>query len=139
MNTVNLSYFNTSEVGLEQNDLRLPTKKELGERAYDTICFWMENGNSQVLTKEHAVNIIQMANAILLDWTYMADYDKFKNHMKEPDTFIGRMNNIADNMEEKDKQLIADAASVGMIGVAALVSAPVAIAGGVLWALNRKK
>ena len=59
--------------------------------------------------------------------------------MEEPDTFIGRMNNIADNMEEKDKQLIADAASVGMIGVAALVSAPVAIAGGVLWALNRKK
>lgn len=63
-----MSVFNTAtENGLQQEGLCLPTREELGERAFDTIRFWMEDGHSQVLTKEHAIEIIQMANAILLD------------------------------------------------------------------------
>jgi hypothetical protein len=63
-----VSVFNTAtENGLQQEGLLLPTREELGKRAFDTIRFWMEDGYSQVLTREHAVKIIQMANAILLD------------------------------------------------------------------------
>jgi len=35
----------------------LPTREELGERAFDTIRFWMEEGHSQLLSREQALQI----------------------------------------------------------------------------------
>ena len=68
----------------------------------------------------------------------MAGYDKFRNHMEEPDTFISRMNKTADNMKDEDKDAIATAAKVGAIGAAAVVGGvPLAVLGGALWALNK--
>lgn len=68
----------------------------------------------------------------------MANYDKFRNHMEEPDTFISRMNKTADNMKDEDKDAIATAAKVGAIGAAAVVGGvPLAVLGGALWALNK--
>ena len=50
------------------------------------------------------------------------------------------MNNAADNMEEKDKELLANAATAAAIGVGAVVGGvPLALLGGCLWAINRKK
>ena len=53
-----MSVFNTAQVnGLQQEGLLLPTREELGERAFDTIRFWMEEGHSQVLTREQGLQI----------------------------------------------------------------------------------
>ena len=53
-----MSVFNTATTnGLETEGLLLPTREELGERAFDTIRFWMEEGNSQVLSREQALQI----------------------------------------------------------------------------------
>lgn len=69
----------------------------------------------------------------------MAGYDKFRNHMEEPDNFIDRMNKVADDMQDNDKQLIADVATAGIVGVTAAVCPPIAIAQGILWAAKRFK
>jgi hypothetical protein len=53
-----MSVFNTVSVnGLQQEGLLLPTREELGERAFDTIRFWMESGHSQLLSREQALQI----------------------------------------------------------------------------------
>ena len=52
---------------------------------------------------------------------------------------VQRMNTAADNMEEKDKELLANAATAAAIGIGALVGGvPLALLGGCLWAINRK-
>ena len=57
-----VSVFNTATVnGLQQEGLLLPTREELGGRAFDTIRFWMEDGHSQVLGKEQALQIAAWA------------------------------------------------------------------------------
>lgn len=35
----------------------LPTREELGAQAFDTIQFWMEEGHSQLLSREQALQI----------------------------------------------------------------------------------
>lgn len=68
----------------------------------------------------------------------MAGYDKFRNHMEEPDTFIDRMNKMADDMKEEDKDLIVNVATAGLIGVAAVTAGPaMAVLGGALWAADK--
>ena len=53
-----MSVFNTAtDNGLQQEGLLLPTREELGARAFDTINFWMEKGNSQLLSREQALQI----------------------------------------------------------------------------------
>jgi hypothetical protein len=53
-----MSVFNTAtDNGLQQEGLLLPTREELGARAFDTIRFWMEDGNSQLLSREQALQI----------------------------------------------------------------------------------
>ena len=53
-----VSVFNTAtDNGLQQEGLLLPTREELGARAFDTIRFWMEDGNSQLLSREQALQI----------------------------------------------------------------------------------
>ena len=53
-----MSVFNTAtDNGLQQEGLLLPTREELGARAFDTINFWMEEGNSQLLSREQALQI----------------------------------------------------------------------------------
>jgi len=70
----------------------------------------------------------------------MANYDKFRNHMEEPDTFIGRMNKTADNMKEEDKDVIVNVATAGLIGVAAVVGGlPLVALGGCLWAVDKAR
>tara|TARA_R100001198_G_C5243087_1_gene220975 strand:- start:2762 stop:2977 length:216 start_codon:yes stop_codon:yes gene_type:complete len=70
----------------------------------------------------------------------MANYDKFRNHMERPDTFIGRMNKTADNMKEEDKDLIVNVTTAGIIGVAAVVGGlPLAALGGCIWAADKAR
>lgn len=53
-----MSVFNTAVVnGLQQEGLLLPTREELAARAFDTIQFWMEEGHSQLLSREQALQI----------------------------------------------------------------------------------
>ena len=53
-----MSVFNTvSTNGLQQEGLLLPTREELGARAFDTIRFWMEEGYSQLLSREQLLQI----------------------------------------------------------------------------------
>jgi len=53
-----MSVFNTAtDNGLQQEGLLLPTREELGARAFDTIRFWMEDGHSQLLSREQALQI----------------------------------------------------------------------------------
>jgi hypothetical protein len=53
-----MSVFNTASTnGLQQEGLLLPTREELGARAFDTIRFWMEDGHSQLLSREQALQI----------------------------------------------------------------------------------
>ena len=60
-----VSVFNTATVnGLQQEGLLLPTREELGARAFDTIRFWMEEGHSQLLSREQAIEIASWANKI---------------------------------------------------------------------------
>ena len=60
----------------------------------------------------------------------MADYDKFRNHMEEPEPMIS----------EKDKDLIVNVASAGLIGVAAVVGGlPLAALGGCLWVADKAR
>jgi hypothetical protein len=57
-----VSVFNTATVnGLQQEGLLLPTREELGARAFDTIRFWMEEGHSQLLSREQALQIAAWA------------------------------------------------------------------------------
>jgi hypothetical protein len=57
-----VSVFNTATVnGLQQEGLCLPTREELGARAFDTIRFWMEDGHSQLLGREQALYIAAWA------------------------------------------------------------------------------
>ncbi len=57
-----MSVFNTSTVkGLQQEGLLLPTREELGARAFDTIRFWMEEGHSQLLSREQLLQIASWA------------------------------------------------------------------------------
>jgi hypothetical protein len=52
---------------------------------------------------------------------------------------VQRMNTEADNMEEKDKELLANAATAAAIGIGAVVGGvPLALLGGCLWAIKRK-
>ena len=61
----------------------------------------------------------------------MAGYDKFRNHMEEPEQGI---------ISEEDKTLIANVATVGIIGVGTAVLGPTALAlGCCLWAIDRAK
>lgn len=58
----------------------------------------------------------------------MPGYSKFRNHMEEPESMIS----------EKNKDLIANASMVGLIGIAALTAGPaMAALGGALWATDR--
>lgn len=58
-----MSVFQTASTdGLQQEGLLLPTREELGARAFDTIDFWMESGHSQLLSREQALQIA--ANAL---------------------------------------------------------------------------
>ena len=60
----------------------------------------------------------------------MAGYDKFRNHMEEPEPIIS----------EKDKDLLVNVASVGIIGVGTAVAGPTMLAlGCCLWALDRAR
>lgn len=55
-----MSVFNTaivSEDGLQQEGLLLPTREELASQAYANIQFWMEEGHSQLLSREQALQI----------------------------------------------------------------------------------
>ena len=53
-----MSVFKTASTnGLRQEGLLLPTREELGARAFDTIRFWMEDGHSQLLSREQALQI----------------------------------------------------------------------------------
>ena len=57
-----MSVFNTATVnGLQQEGLLLPTREELSGRAFDTIRFWMEDGRSQILGKDQALQIAAWA------------------------------------------------------------------------------
>jgi len=57
-----VSVFNTATVnGLQQEGLLLPTREELGARAFDTIRFWMEDGHSQTLGREQALQVAAWA------------------------------------------------------------------------------
>ena len=57
-----MSVFNTAtDNGLQQEGLLLPTRGELGARALDTIRFWMEEGNSQLLSREQALQVASWA------------------------------------------------------------------------------
>ena len=57
-----MSVFNTAnETGLQQEGLLLPTREELGGRAFDTIRFWMEDGRSQILGRDQALQIAAWA------------------------------------------------------------------------------
>lgn len=57
-----MSVFNTATVnGLQQEGLLLPTREEVGARAFDTIRFWMEKGHSQLLSREQALQIAAWA------------------------------------------------------------------------------
>ena len=52
---------------------------------------------------------------------------------------VQRMNTAADNMEERDEELLANAATAAAIGIGAVVGGvPLALLGGCLWAINRK-
>ena len=56
------SVFNTADTNdLQQEGLLLPTREELGARAFDTIRFWMEDGNSQLLSREQALQVAAWA------------------------------------------------------------------------------
>jgi len=55
-----MSVFNTATDNSLQPSgdyCQLPTRGELGERAFDTIRFWMEEGHSQLLSREQALQI----------------------------------------------------------------------------------
>ena len=55
-NAVSVFNFATvSEDGLQQEGLLLPTREELAEQAYANIQFWMEEGHSQLLSREQAL------------------------------------------------------------------------------------
>jgi hypothetical protein len=57
-----MSVFNTASTnGLQQEGLLLPTREELGARAFDTIRFWMEEGHSQLLSREQSLQIAAWA------------------------------------------------------------------------------
>jgi len=57
-----VSVFNTAtENCLQQEGLLLPTREELGARAFDTIRFWMEEGHSQTLGREQALQVAAWA------------------------------------------------------------------------------
>ena len=57
-----MSVFKTATVnGLQQEGLLLPTREELGARAFDTIRFWMEEGHSQLLSREQLLQIASWA------------------------------------------------------------------------------
>jgi hypothetical protein len=55
----------TAEIGTAQQEFpvdntnvaALPTREELAATAYDLIRFWMESGNSQLLSREQALQI----------------------------------------------------------------------------------
>jgi len=65
----------------------------------------------------------------------MADYDKFRNHMEEPE-----INGPLSGLTEDDKQLIANAATLGIMGVGTVIAGPaVAVLGGCLWAIDRAR
>ena len=59
-----MSVFNTATVsadGLQQEGLLLPTQEELGAQVFETIRFWMEEGHSQLLNREQALQIAHWA------------------------------------------------------------------------------
>lgn len=57
-NAVSVFNFATvSEDGLQQEGLLLPTREELAAQAYANIQFWMEEGRSQLLSREQALQI----------------------------------------------------------------------------------
>jgi hypothetical protein len=57
-----MSVFNTASTnGFQQEGLLLPTREELGARAFDTIRFWMEDGHSQLLSREQSLQIAAWA------------------------------------------------------------------------------
>jgi hypothetical protein len=65
----------------------------------------------------------------------MADYDKFRNHMEEPE-----ISGALSGLTEDDKQLIANAATLGIMGVGTVIAGPaVAVLGGCLWAIDRAR
>ena len=65
----------------------------------------------------------------------MAGYDKFRNHMEEPE-----INGPLSGLTEDDKQLIANAATLGIMGVGTVIAGPaVAVLGGCLWAIDRAR
>jgi len=61
----------------------------------------------------------------------MAGYDKFRNHMEEPEQGI---------ISEEDKNLIVNVGTGALIGVAAVTIGPsMAVLGGCLWAIDRAR
>ena len=55
-----MSVFNTATVsddGLLQEGLLLPTREEVAEQAFNNVQFWMEEGHSQLLSREQALKI----------------------------------------------------------------------------------
>ena len=61
----------------------------------------------------------------------MAGYDKFRNHMEEPQQGI---------ISEEDKTLIANVGSVALIGAVAVTAGPaMGVLGGCLWFIDRAR
>lgn len=61
----------------------------------------------------------------------MAGYDKFRNHMEEPQQGI---------ISEEDKNLIANVGTAALIGVVAVTAGPaMAVLGGCLWAIDKAR
>ena len=72
-----VSVFNTaivSDDGLLQEGLLLPTQEELGAQAFETIRFWMEEGHSQLLSREQALEIAAWGLKI-------AGYSELQHHV----------------------------------------------------------
>jgi hypothetical protein len=61
----------------------------------------------------------------------MANYDKFRNHMEEPEKGM---------ISEEDKTLIANVGTAALIGVVAVTAGPaMGVLGGCLWAIDRAR
>jgi hypothetical protein len=74
-NTV--SAFNTtivSDNGLLQEGLLLPAREEVAEQAFNNVRFWMEEGHSQLLSREQALEIAAWGLKI-------AGYSELQHHV----------------------------------------------------------
>jgi len=61
------------------------------------------------------------------------------NNYNNRNNFVGRLNNAADQLNQNDKDVIADVASWAGIGVAALVCPPVAFGCAATWLATKAR